>query len=303
MKKIVFITLFFPLFVSAQTESKIFISGSGWLQVALIEKETKQIAWSYDLNASDDCETVSLTAEGFVLISYKNGAKLMNYDKHVIWDYRIEGRGELFSAIQLKDGGYLLAYSGTPAKLIELDKHGKVRKTFEFDTEVDNLHGQLRQVTKTKSGTYLLPIMSKGEVVELDKKGKEIFRFKVEGNPFSVLELKNGRLLVSCGDAHCAIEVERHTGKVVRKIDRTDIAGVRLNFIAQIVELKNGNLLICNWNGHAKGEEAKQPALIEIDTQNRLLWKLEEGNGIGRISCVYPVEDVKRWVKFKNVVL
>ena len=298
MKKILFILLFFPLFTYSQSGSKVFVSGSGWLQVALIDKGTKQIEWSYDLNATDDCETVSLTTEGYILISYKSGAKLIDKHKKIIWDYPLESKGELFSAIQLNDGGYLLAHSGSPAKLIELDRKGKVRKTLTFDTEVTNLHGQFRQVIKTKQGTYLIPIMSKGEVVELDKKGKEILRFKVEGNPFSVLELKNGHLLVSCGDAHCAIEVERHTGTFVRKIDRTDVEGIRFNFIAQIAELNNGNLLICNWNGHVRGEEAKQPTLVEIDQQNRLIRQWNEGDGIGRISCMYPVEDTKRWSKF-----
>jgi len=298
MKKLLFIILFFPAFAFAQNGDRIFVSGSGWLQVALIEKGTKQIAWLYDLNAAEDCETVTLTKEGHVLISYKTGAKLIDYDKNIIWDYRLDSKEELFSAIQLKDGGYLLAHSGRPAKLIELDKKGKIRKTIEFDTEVDNLHAQMRQVIKTKQGTYLFPIMSKGEVVELDKKGKEMLRFKVEGNPFSALELRNGNLLVSCGDAHKMIEVERHSGKFVREIDRTDVEGVRFNFVAQIVELNNGNLLICNWNGHVRGEEAKQPALIEIDRQNRLVWQLDEGNGIGRISCIYPIEDTKRWSKF-----
>lgn len=292
MKKILFIILLFSVYISAQSEDKIFVSGSGWLQVALIDKETKQVTWTYDLNVSDDCETVTLTPEGHILMSYKNGAKLIDFDKNIIWDYRLEGPEELFSATQLSDGGYLLAHSGNPAKLIELNRKGKVRKKITFDTEVENLHGQLRQVTKTKQGTYLFPIMGKSEIVELDKKGKEILRFKVEGNPFSVLELKNGRLLVSCGDAHCALEVERHTGKVFRKIDSTDIEGVKFNFVAQIVELKNGNLLICNWNGHVQGEEAQQPTLVEIDTQNRLIWQLDEGNGIGQISCVFPVDCV-----------
>jgi hypothetical protein len=300
MKKILYIVLFFPLYAFAQYGNNIFVSGSGWLQVALIDKGTKQIEWWYDLNATDDCETVTLTTEGYVLISYKTGAKLIDYDKNIIWDYPLESRGELFSAIQLSDGGYLLAHSGNPAKLIELDGNGKIRKTIEFDTEVENLHGQMRQVIKTKQETYLLPIMSRGEVVELDGEGKEILRFNVEGNPFSLLELRNGNLLVSCGDAHCAIEVERHSGKFVRKIDRTDVEGVSLNFVAQIMELNNGNLLICNWNGHVRGDEAKQPALIEIDRQNNLIWQLEEGNGIGKISCIYTIEEPERWSKFFN---
>jgi hypothetical protein len=48
--------------------------------------------------------------------------------------------------------------------------------------------------------------------------------------------MKNGNLLVSCGDAHSLIEVERHTGKQIRKTGQNDIDGIKLNFVAQVVE-------------------------------------------------------------------
>ncbi len=284
------------------TQDKIFISGCGWEQVVLIDKATRQIEWCYDLEKGEDCENITLTKSGDLLISYKNGARLINADKEIIWDYKLQDKGELYTAIQMKNGGYVLAHSGNPAQIIELDKKGKEIKRLSFDTGVENLHGQLRQLIKTKKGTYLFPIMGKGEVVELSAEGKEILRFKVEGNPFSILELKNGNLLVACGDAHSIMEVERNTGKLIRRTGQQDIEGIRLNFVAQVVELKNGNQLICNWNGHAKGEDSLQPALVEVTSDNRLVWQLKEGNGIGKISCVFPVEK-ENWKKsslYKN---
>jgi len=299
MNKFLVFLFFVGTNIFGQT-GKVFVSGCNWLQVALVDIQTKQIEWSYELQKGEDCENVSLTKNGNLLIAYGRGAKLINPDHEVIWDYAVEGKSELFSATQLSDGGFLLAYSGSPAKIVELDKKGRPRKTISFDTEVTNLHAQLRQVIKSKKGTYLIPVMGKGEVVELDKRGKEILRFKVEGNPFSVLEMKNGNLLVSCGDAHSMIEVERHTGKQIRKTGQNDISEIKLNFVAQIVELENNNKLICNWNGHAKGKEAEQPTLIEIDKNNQLVWFLDEVNGIGKVSCVFPVQDEKSVSRFMN---
>ena len=296
MNKFLVFLFFVSSNISGQT-GKVFVSGCNWLQVALVDKQTKQIEWTYDLNPGEDCENITLTPKGELLISYKQGAKLINADRETIWDYPVEGKGELYSATLLNDGGYLLACSGHQAIIIELDTRGRERKVLTFDTGVANLHSQLRQIIKSNEGTYLVPVMSKGVIVELDATGKEVRRFEVEGNPFSVLELKNGNLLVSCGDAHMAQELERYTGKSVRQIGR-NIDGMRLNFVAQIVELDNGNKLICNWNGHAKGEEALQPALIEIDENNQLVWSLEEGNGIGKISCVFPVADAKAVSQF-----
>jgi hypothetical protein len=305
MKKFLILLFFVSGNIFGQT-GKVFVSGCNWLQVALVDKQTKQIEWSYELQPGEDCENVSLTKKGDLLIAYGKGAKLINADHETIWDYPVEPRSELFSATQLPDGGFLLAYSGTPAKIVELDKKGRTRKTISFDTEVTKLHAQLRQVIKSKKGTYLIPVMGKGEVVELDKRGNEILRFKVEGNPFSVLEMKNGNLLVSCGDAHSLIEVERHSGTQIRKTSQNDIDGVKLTFVAQIAELENNNKLICNWNGHAKGKDAEQPTLIEIDKDNQLVWHLNEGNGIGKVSCVFPVQDeksVSRFIKHKGIMV
>jgi hypothetical protein len=299
MHKFLFLFLFISSHTVGQT-GKVFVSGCNWLQVALVDRKTKQIEWSYELQKGEDCENVSLTKNGNLLLAYGKGAKLITADHKTIWDYPVEANSELFSATQLPDGGFLLAYSGNPAKIVELDKKGRPRKTFSFDTGITNRHAQLRQVIKSKQGTYLIPVMGRGEVVELDKRGKEILRFKTEGNPFSVLEMKNGNLLVSCGDAHSLIEVERHTGQQIRKTGREDIDGIKLNFVAQIAELANNNKLICNWNGHAKGKEAEQPALIEVDANNRLVWFMNEGNGIGKVSCVFPVRDEKSISRYIN---
>lgn len=106
---------------------------------------------------------------------------------------------------------------------------------------------------------------------------------------------------VSCGDAHSLIKLERHTGKQIRKTGQNDINGVKLNFVAQVVELENNNKLICNWNGHAKGKDAEQPTLIEIDKDNQLAWYLNEGNGIGKVSCVFPAQDEKTVSRFINI--
>jgi hypothetical protein len=292
MNKFLFILLLISSTVAAQND-KFFVSGCGWLQVALVDRNTKQIEWTYDLMPGEDCENITLTRKGDLLISYGRGAKLISSEGKTIWDYPVDGGSELFSAIQLADGGFLLAHSGHPAKMVELDKKGRTRKIVAFDTDIENRHAQIRQVIKSSEGTYLIPLMGKGEVVELDQKGNELLRFKVEGNPFSVLELNNGNILVSCGDAHIAMEVERKTGKPVGTIRRNEFDGVLLNFVAQIVETENNTRLICNWNGHARGKDAEQPALLEVNNENRLVWSLEEGAGIGRISCVYPVSDNK----------
>lgn len=61
------------------------------------------------------------------------------------------------------------ATCGHPARLIELNAKGAVKNEVEFETGIPSVHGQFRQAIKSKKGTYIVPLMGKSAVVELDQ--------------------------------------------------------------------------------------------------------------------------------------
>lgn len=271
----------------APAQKKLLLGGSGWNKIVLMDKKSKQVEWSHELNPGDECNCLAYTKKGQILYAYRKGAKLITKDNRTVWDYPVEGQGELHTASVLPDGGFLLGITGKPARIIELDKNGKVRKEITYDTQINSLHGQFRQIRKSRKGTYLVPLMARHLVVELDADGQLLQSYQAEGNTFGVLELKNGNLLISCGDAHSFLEVDRNTGELVRKVKQNDIDGVALQFVAEIAAMKD-HFWICNWAGHSSVKD--QPSLIELDANGKIVWSLCDGKNFRNISAVCLVK-------------
>ena len=131
--------------------------------------------------------------------------------------------------------------------------------------EYPRCSGQFRQILPTKDDTYLIPLMAKGEVIELTKSGEVIRRVTVGGNPFSVKVLPDGNWIVGCGDAHKYVIVDPATRTVKDSIMSADLSKVDMLFVAELRPYPNGNVMISNWNGHSK--DKAQPPLVEINAK------------------------------------
>lgn len=282
-------------FFGCSTTPKVIIAGSGWNNIAIVDKKSRQIEWIHELPLNAESNSVIVSPDGNIAFSYKQGARLVNLDHNIIWDYPVTEKGECHSITNLENGGFLLAISGQPAFLIELDKYGQEQRKVPFDGITANLHGQFRQVIKSRSDTYLIPLLAGKKIIEINRQGTQINEYPVPYGPFSVLELKNSNLIVACGDGHCFLEIDRKTGKEVRRIKETDISENKLHYTAQISQTKNGHLLICNWNGHFKqGEKRPLPHLIELDKKKQIVWELTNDNHqIKKVSAAFYVEDSK----------
>lgn len=275
---------------------KLVVSGSGWNQIVVVDKKSKQIEWKHLLEAGTECNSVVVTPDGNIAYSYSKGARLINKNKEIIWDYKLDKPGETHSIGQLKNGGFLVAASGEPARLIELDRNGKEVRQVTFDGGSKSMHGQFRQVRMSRNGNFLIPLLSKSKVIELDPSGREVAAYPVPAGPFSVMELPKGNLIVSCGDGHFFVEVDRTTGEILRKVDENSFSEKEImHYVAQINRLKNGNMLLCNWNGHFRqGEEKQIPHLIEFDDNYNIVWKLDDFNNIPRISTSYYIDNGRK---------
>ncbi len=236
----------------AVAQDKLLVAGSGNPHILLVDKQTGKVEWKHALEKGEECNTVALTRKGEVLYSYKRGAKLVTWDHQVVWDYPAPDKTELQSATLLRDGGVLLGLCGNPARFIELDKNGKEVNEVVLDLEVEKPHNQFRQVFQLRNKNYLIPIMTRQKVLEVTRKGKVVAEHQIEGKAFSSLELKDGNLLLPCGDGHYYMVIDRRTGEELKRTNANDIPGVSLLFVGQILQLKNQNLLICIWYGHTK---------------------------------------------------
>ena len=283
-KQIIFLALFL-LCCSCSREEKLLIGGSGWQQIAIVDKFSGVVEWKHDLAPKEECNKVEMTQKGHILYAYKQGAKLIDRNHQVLWDFKVNEGEELHYATCLKSGDYLVAICGDPARIVDLNKNGNPVRELTFDTGIRNVHSQFRQILKTPQNTFLVPLMGKNTIAELDENGRFIKSFICGGTPFSVKLVDGGHWLVSCGEGRFLAEIDSKTGETIKKIETADLNGGALLFVTEVIRYNNGNTLIANWNGHSN--DKSQPLLLEINSSNQIVWRLPENPEIKNISTVF----------------
>ncbi len=295
MKKNIFGSTLFLMVIlisgSCSVHEKLLIGGCNWDKVAIVDKNTKAIEWIHQLQNGDDCNDVEVTKAGNILYAYKGGARLITKSQEVIWDFKVEKGQELYTATELPSGEYLLAVCAKPSRIITLNSKGEKENEQNFDSGIANVHGQFRQILPTANNTYIIPLMGKGEVIELTKAGDVIRRVKVGGNPFSAKVMRDGNWIVGCGDAHKYVIVDPVKQIVRDSVAATDVSKAALLFVAEPQLYSNGNVMIANWGGHSK--DKKQPSLIEINPKNQVVWELPANEKIANVSAVFSFKAKK----------
>lgn len=289
MKKSVLITLLIlllmPFYGICKIREKLLIGGCNWDKLMIVDKKTSTVEWTHQLQKGDDCNDLEVTKAGNILYAYKGGARLITRSQALIWDFKVEKGQELYTATELPSGEYLLAVCAKPSRIITLNAKGEKMKEQNFDSGITNVHGQFRQIFPTKDHTYLIPLMGKGEVIELTQSGVVLRKVIVGGNPFSVKVTPGGKWIIGCGDAHKFVIVDPLTQTVKDSVVATDISMVSLLFVAEPHPYRNGNVMIANWNGHSKDKTQSQ--LIELDSKNRVVWTLANTEKEMKISAFY----------------
>lgn len=283
--KQVLIAIIAGICFSACKNEKLAIAGSGWNDIAIIDKKTGVIEWKHTLEPGDECNKIEIMPDGNVLFAYSKGAKLINRDHETIWDYKAKENEEIHSASRLKDGNYLIGICGEPARIVELDPSGKQTKEITFPTIIFDVHEQFRQIAKNDSGFYFVPLHEKQKVLMLSPEGRIIRTILIGSRLFSVKILKNNKLLVSCGKDSRFVEVDPANPQKDYFIFTNEIYGGVLRYVAEIIMYKNGNKLIANSNLYSN--DKSQPLLLEIDKDNHVVWRLPYNKEIKNITSVH----------------
>ncbi|MEG2098711.1 MAG: PQQ-binding-like beta-propeller repeat protein [Mucinivorans sp.] len=273
------------LAASAKQKEMIALAGSGVDKIAIIEKATGTQVWSYTLPHGTECNTIAVKKNGDVVFSYKQGVKMVDPKGVTIWDYPTGQDAECQTARLLPNGNVLAGICANPARFIELNgKTGKVISEVNYDLGVDKPHGQFRQICKSASGNYLVPVIWAGKVVEINPQGVKVGEWKVPNTPFSVKELASGDLLVSTFGS--VVEVNRKSGEIIRTVASGVIGNSAdtLRFGTEAQPLKNGNTMISNWQGYlTRGEKQ----LVELDKNGKIVYTFRDTDVMRNVSGFY----------------
>ncbi len=194
-------------------------------------------------------------------------------DKKVAWSYKADEKESIFACQPLPGGAVMVGIHGTPSRIIEVGRDGKIQKSITLQTT-----GTIRLSRKTHTGTYLVADRVESSIHEYDGQGKLIRKIAATGHVYMAVRLKNGNTLIGCGDGHTLIEVDPHD-KVVWQIRENDLPGHPIRDAAGFQRLPNGNTVLCNWGGH--GHLGQQAQIIEITPDKEVIWQVFDNQKFG----------------------
>src|ERR1043166_378792 len=210
-------------------------------------------------------------------------------DQKEVWSYDAakanEGkRVEVPACQRLSDGRTMIAESG-PARIIEVDKEGAIKKEIRLPIDKPDPHRDTRNVRKLESGHYLVCHEALQKVREYDGDAKVVWEYDVKSAVYGAVRLKNGDTLISAGNGHRVFEVGP-SGKTVWEVGKNDLPGIELAWMTQVMRLPNGNTVMVNCHGRPS-----DPQIIEVSPDKKVVWSYRDFETLGKATPV--VEDRK----------
>jgi hypothetical protein len=270
---------------SCAKREKLLIGGAGWPQIAIIDKASGKMEWQHPLAPEEECNDVEITPQGEILYAGKQTARLITRDHREVWTYAVQSPEAVYTATRLPSGNYMLCIAGWPARIVEVDRTGTVQKEASLHIPSRSVEGQFRQIFKTPDSTYLIPLYEKHKVSEVSEDGTKVLRsFYCGGLPYSVKLADNGNWIVSTGAGRSIVEFAPQLKTIVRTIETKGLSYGAVVYAGEAIRYRNGNTLVANWNGESA--DKSQPCLFEVDSTNRVVWRLYHPE-ISNISTVY----------------
>jgi PQQ-like domain len=229
--------------------------------------------------------------------------------RKVVWSYDAANsngnqgkRVEVHAFQPLPHERVMIAESG-PARIIEIDRGGKLLHEMRLKTEHPNAHSDTRLARKLRNGHYLVCHEADGAVREYAPNGEVVWEFAVPlfgqeqkdghgpeafGNKvFSAVRLPSGNTLIGAGNGHSVLEVTPER-KIVWEIHQHDLPGITLAWITTLEVLPNGNYAIGNCHAGPGN-----PLLIELDPKTKkVVWQYDGYEQFGNAASNSQLLDV-----------
>ncbi len=278
----------------ARAEHQLVTQGND--RLAIIGRDGK-IEWQMPWGGIHDLHVLP----GGNLMVQQGASKIVEIDREkrkVVWEYdsavsngNAGCKVEVHSFQPLDEGRVMIAESG-PARIIEIDRAGKLLHTVKLKVDHPHPHTDTRLVRKLNSGHYLVCHEGDGAVREYDSSGTVVWEYEVPmfgkepkpghgpeafGNKcFAAVRLPSGNTLISTGNGHSVIEVTPQK-EIVWQLQPADLPGITLAWVTTLEVLPGGNYLIGNCHAGPG-----QPLLVEIDPKTKkVAWTFDQFDAFG----------------------
>lgn len=262
--------------------------GEGYNQMFVVHKG--KVAWTFSTGPKGEFDDAWMLSNGNILFSRSGYVAEVTPKKEIIWRYDAPTNTEIHCCQPIGLDKVLLIENGLPPRLKIVNTKTKAIEV-EHDLpakSVDDrktVHGQFRRVRYTGQGTYLVPFLNMGKVVEYDKNFKELWSYEIK-SPWAAIRLKNGNTLITDESEKLTREVNAK-GETVWEIKLEDLpAEYRIPNSQTCTRLANGNTLLCS-----RGANGSAPQLVEVTPDKKVVWVLKDWEHLGPATAVQILED------------
>ena len=257
-------------------------------RIAIVDAEG-QVEWEYPI---DDIHYCRVLPNGNILFQTDwTHLVEMTRDHRVVWEYDAtlqnrEGKEavEIHAFQRLPNGLTMIAESG-PARIIEVDRTGRIHREIRLKVDNPHPHRDTRMVEKLASGHYLVCHEADGMVREYSDQGDVVWEYRTGAPTYGATRLANGNTLIGNGGGHNVLEVSPG-GQVLWSLDSSDLPGLELVWVTNVEELPNGNFLI----GNCHAGEAN-PQILEVTRGKEVVWSFRDFKTFGN---ALPISHVFR---------
>lgn len=264
-------------------------------RVAILAPDGK-IEWEAKTDSIHDLQVLR---NGNILFqrSFQHLVEVDPKTNQTVWEYDSakmngnEGKRVEVHAFQRLPGGLTMIVESGPARIIEVDRDGKIVKEIKLVVKNPDPHSDTRLARKLRNGHYLVSHERDGAVREYDADGKVVWEYEVPlfgkerkgghgpeawGNQtFAALRLPNGNTLISTGNGHGILEVTP-AKEIVWQLQQNDLPGITLAWVTTLQARRNGNIVFGNC--HAGPDN---PQIIEITRDKKVVWTFKDFKNFG----------------------
>jgi hypothetical protein len=249
-----------------------------------------KIIWTYQTGPVCEYDDVWMMSNGNILFTRMQYIAIVTPKKEVIWRYDAPEGTEIHGCQPIGSDKVLFVQNGQPPRLLVINvktRTVEVEYTLPVDTLTDRkyIHAQFRRVRFTAQGTYLVPFLELGRVVEYDKNFNEIWRYNIK-TPWAAIRLKNGNTLIT-NEAEKLTREVNPAKETVWELSPSDLPeNYRFINTQCCTRLANGNTIICS-----RGNNGQGPQLVEVTKDKKVVWVLWDWKNLGPASGVQILDD------------
>ena len=249
-----------------------------------------KVIWTYSTGKGGEFDDVWLLSNGNVVFSRMGYAEEITPEKKVVWHLEPPEGCEIHSVQPIGLDKVMVMQNGQPPKLMIINiKTGAKEVDHELvapgSAGPGGTHGQFRRGRITAGGTYLIPWLSLGKVVEYDKEFKEIWSYN-STKPWAAVRLRNGNTLITDEQQNATREVDPN-GATIWEFKHSELPpGIPFTKSQSCTRLANGNTVICSMGGGGAGCQ-----LVEVAADKKVVWALYDWKTLGPCTAVQMLDE------------